>query len=104
MTKRVGTTIELRRRMLEAMRRETGINEKTAVPFVDVIMACFAGERLYFPAEHRRYPVEKIAAAIHDGASVKEVVCRFQLSRTKLYELFPGGLPRPAKSQGIKSR
>lgn len=104
MVRRTETAAELRQRIFQAMQRDIGVGEKIAGPFVDVVMACFAGERLYFPAAQRCYPLAEIENALKAGASVKEVILKFQVSRTKLYELFPGGLPRKADPELLKFR
>ncbi|WP_227024081.1 helix-turn-helix domain-containing protein [Xanthomonas arboricola] len=56
-------------------------------------MRCFAGEQPYFPAIQPSLPVEEIRLALVAGASAKQVVRQFSLSRSTLYRLFPGGLP-----------
>ena len=84
---------QVRARILAAMQIDVGISEKMAEPIADSIMRCLAGEQLYFPSLPRRYPIEKIADALQGGATVRSVIKNFDLSRSKLYELFPGGLP-----------
>lgn len=91
MGKRVQSSEELRERILDAMKRDIGISEKMAEPFVKSVMRCFAGEQPYFPATRRTYPLEDIRSALMQGASVGEILKRFDLSRSTFYVLFPGG-------------
>lgn len=97
MAARKETAEQLRARILNAMQSDIGISEHMAEPFVDSIMKCFAGERPYFPMSGRTYPVLQIAAALERGMPVKQVLREYDLSRAKLHELFPGGLPVPTK-------
>ncbi len=99
MARRKETAEQLRARILSAMQGDIGISEQMAQPFVESIMRCFAGEQPYFPAGERSYPTPQISAALERGCSVKQVLRDFELSRAKLYSLFPGGLPRPSKVQ-----
>jgi len=95
--KRTESAEELRERILAAMRADIGISERMALPFVESVMQCFAGERPYFPAAPREYPIAEIKTALVAGIPVKQVMSKFDLSRAKLHDLFPGGLPRGAK-------
>lgn len=95
MAKRSESTDQLRERILAAMRADIGISERMALPFVDSVMQCFAGERPYFPSVPKVYPVDLIKAALAKGIPVKHVMRQFDVSRSKLHELFPGGLPKP---------
>ncbi|WP_146096852.1 hypothetical protein [Xanthomonas arboricola] len=95
MSKRKYASDQLRQRILDAMQRDLGIGEKMAQPFIDAVMECFAGERPYFPSRARKYPIEEIRSALEGGASSKAVVRKFDISRSKLHEIFPGGLPKP---------
>ncbi|UQA71943.1 hypothetical protein K1516_07490 [Stenotrophomonas maltophilia] len=99
MAKRTESAEELRERILAAMRADIGISERMALPFVESVMQCFAGERPYFPAAPREYPMAEIEAALVAGIPVKQVMSKFDLSRAKLHDLFPGGLPRATKRQ-----
>ncbi len=83
----------LREKITEALMRDVGVSERMAQPFVDSIMRCFAGEKPYFPAANRDYPMLQIRAALEQGASVKRVMREFDVSRSTLHKLFPGGLP-----------
>jgi len=93
MARRKETAEQLRVRILSAMQSDIGISEQMARPFVESIMRCFAGERPYFPAHERSYPILQIQAALERGVTAKQVLRDFDISRTTLYALFPGGLP-----------
>lgn len=88
------TDAQLRARILDAFTRDIGISERMAQPFVESVMRCFAGEQPYFPALPRTYPVMHIKAALERGVPVKRVISEFEVSRTTLHKLFPGGLPK----------
>jgi len=92
------TERQLRARILEGMVRDIGISERMAQPFVDSVMSCFAGERVYFPATDRKYPLLHIRAALERGVPAKRVLTEFELSRRTLHRLFPGGLPKCEKA------
>lgn len=79
------------------MQADIGISERMALPFVESVMQCFAGEQPYFPAAVRSYPKPDIQRALEAGIPVKQVMRDFDVSRSKLHELFPGGLPRRGK-------
>lgn len=89
------TEAQLRARITDALIRDVGVSERMAQPFVDSILRCFAGDRPYFPSRQREYPVLHIKAALEAGQSVKRVSRDFEVSRSQLHKLFPGGLPRP---------
>ncbi|MCC8671432.1 hypothetical protein LN461_19040 [Xanthomonas arboricola] len=99
MTNDVGSDGHLRCRILKALEADIGISRKMAEPFVNAVLECFAGEYLYFPSKRRTYPLELIAEKLRAGATVKQVVREFDISRSKLYDLFPGGLPGRKKRQ-----
>ena len=88
------TEQQLRERIQQQMVHDIGISPHMAVPFVESVLRCFAGERPYFPAAAREYPVLHIRAALERGAAVDEVMREFDISRSKLHQLFPGGLPK----------
>lgn len=98
MLKRRESAEQLRERILSGMQKDIGISEQMAEPFVESIMRCFAGERPYFPALQRDYPLAAIRSALESGVCKKDVMERFKVSRSKLHQLFPGGLPPKAKS------
>lgn len=95
MSRAVATAEQLRAKITDALIRDVGVSEQMAQPFVDSILRCFAGEQPYFPAAPREYPVLHIRAALESGAPVKRVMREFDVSRSTLHKLFPGGLPRP---------
>lgn len=92
------TDAQLRERILDAFTRDIGISERMAQPFVDSVMRCFAGEQPYFPALPKTYPVMHIQAALERGIPVKRVLSEYDLSRSLLHKLFPGGLPKAQKA------
>lgn len=94
MSKRRESNDQLRQRILAAMQKDIGITEKMARPFIDSVMQCFAGERTYFPALTRSYPMNAIQLALERGESRAEVCRKFDISRAQLYRLFPGGSGR----------
>ena len=96
MTRRSETGAQLRARILKAMQADIGISEQMAKPFVESIMRCFAGERQYFPAKEREYPIAEIRSDLERGTPTEEVLRKHDLSRSTLHSLFPGGLPRGA--------
>lgn len=99
MAKRKETAEQMRERILTAMRADIGISERMALPFVESVMRCFAGEQPYFPAAPRSYPVAAIEAALKRGIPVKQVMKQYDVSRSKLHDLFPGGLPKVSKTE-----
>lgn len=88
------TEQQLRERIEDALVRDVGVSPVMAQPFIDSVLRCFAGEQPYFPAAPRDYPVLQIRAALENGIPVKQVMSEFDVSRSKLHQLFPGGLPR----------
>lgn len=102
MAKRSECAEQLRERLMAAMLSDIGVTERMAEPFVDSVMDCFAGEQLYFPARARarEYPVEEMRKELVSGVSVKHVLRKYELSRSKLHALFPGGLPKAPKAKG----
>lgn len=99
MTDKPDARLALRAKIAEALMRDVGVSERMAQPFVDSIMRCFAGEKPYFPAANRDYPLLQIRAALERGVSVKRVMRDFDVSRSMLHKLFPGGLPGRKKVQ-----
>lgn len=104
MARRKETAEQLRDRILASMREDIGISEHMARPFVESVMRCFAGEQPYFPATAREYPVGAIRAALERGAAVKSVMREFEVSRSTLHKLFPGGLPKALKASIPRSQ
>lgn len=102
------TEQQLRERIEDALVRDVGVSPVMAQPFIDSVLRCFAGEQPYFPAGTREYPVLHIRAALERGIPVKQVQTEFDISRSKLHDLFPGGLPkklskRPDSTVSMKS-
>jgi hypothetical protein len=93
MARRGEVVNQVRERMTAAMLRDIGISERMAVPIVESVMKCFAGEQLYFPTMPREYPIEDIRASLEKGMAAAAVCRRFDLSRRQLNRLFPGGIP-----------
>lgn len=94
MVKRADPAEELRERILAAMRADIGISERMALPFVESVMRCFAGERTYFPAERRQYPVDVMREALQAGSTPQQICRKYGVSRRQLNRLFAGGLPK----------
>lgn len=94
MAKRTESAEELRERILAAMRADIGISERMALPFVESVMRCFAGERAYFPVEPRKYPIEEIRTALTGGSTPRQVCRKYNISRRQLNRIFLGGLPK----------
>jgi len=92
MCRKKETSEQLRERILQAMKAQIGISERMALPFVDVVLDCFAGERLYFPAKARSYPLGELQKRLERGDSVDAICKDHGLSRRQLHRLFPGGL------------
>jgi len=93
------TEQQLRERIEDALVRDVGVSPRMAQPFIESVLRCFAGEQPYFPAAPRDYPVLQIRAALENGIPVKHVMRDFDVSRSKLHQLFPGGLPRRVRKK-----
>lgn len=91
------TEQQLRERIEDALVRDVGVSPVMAQPFINSVLRCFSGERPYFPALPRDYPLLQIRADLERGIPVKQVMADYDLSRSKLHDLFPGGLPRKAR-------
>nr|WP_267191196.1 terminase gpA endonuclease subunit [Xanthomonas dyei] len=89
---------DVRERIMRAMQIDVGVGEKLAAPLADSVMKCLAGEQLYFPALKRSYAISEIHESLMRGDSTKSILQKFDLSRSKLHQLFPGGLPRGTRS------
>ena len=94
---------ELRRKITRAIVLDTGTGEQIAMHYADAVMRCLDEERaangtIYVPAPERRHDVLQIRAALLRGESPRRVQRTFGISRTKLFELFPGGLPVPERA------
>lgn len=91
---------DLLRELTRAIVLDTGTREQIATQYAEAAMACLQRRKaenglVYVGAPPRQYDVLQIRAALERGESHKQVRQRFGLSRSKLYELFPGGLPEP---------
>lgn len=91
MPERSDAASQLRNRIVSAMQEDTGVSQKMAEPLADSIMRCLAGEQPYFPTIPRSYPVKDIAKSLEGGTPVSRITSQYGISRSKLYELFPGG-------------
>lgn len=87
MAKRSESAEQLRDRILVAMQKDIGISETMALPFVDSVMRCFAGERAYFPAIERSYSVSEIAQALSRGVPIAKVARDAGISRRQVYRI-----------------
>lgn len=106
--RREKTTLDdLRRELTRAIVFEHGISEKMAMPIVQSVVGYlqsrYRGERLYVPAPPRQYDVLQIRAALERGEPVPRVMATFSVSRSKLYSLFPEGLPKKQRNAGASS-
>lgn len=103
MSKDNDRTEALRAELVRAIVEGTGVSEQMAMPFANSALGYlqrnYPGERLYIPAPTRQYDVLQIQAALERGQSISRVCSEHGLSRTTLYKLFPGGVPRPADAQ-----
>lgn len=99
MSKETDRTEALRAALVRAVVDGTGLSERLAMPYANSVLAYlqreFPGERVYIPAPQRQHDLMQIAAALERGESIARVCKAHALSRTTLYTLFPGGLPRP---------
>ena len=97
MTEQDPTTL-LRQALVAAIADQTGMRETLAVPYADAVLAYLqrehGGGHLYIPAPPRQYDLLQIRAQLERGDSVSRVCMEHAMSRTTLYRLFPGGLPR----------
>lgn len=95
---------ELRRRITRGIVLQTGTCEQIAMQYADAVMVVLDDARtangtVYVPAPMRQYDLLQIKAALERGVPRRKVQREFGLSRGKLFELFPGGLPKPV--QGV---
>lgn len=97
MSKRRNSADELRTTLTEALLRDVGISERMSAPIVDAVMRCCAGQKVYFPAVERVYPLSQIAAALESGRTPMQVCAEFDMSRRQLNRIFPGGVPTPTR-------
>ena len=88
----------LRRAITRQIIVDTGVREDIAVQFANAAMAALDNRKaangyVYVGARRRGYDLLQIRAALERGESIKRVMRDYSISRAKLYELFPGGLP-----------
>lgn len=102
MSKELDRTEALRRELVCAMVQELGLREVMAVPIADSVLAYlqreYPGQKLYIPAPARQYDILQIRAALERGETPAQVCRTHAMSRTTLYKMFPGGLPKPIAS------
>lgn len=56
-------------------------------PIIAHLAARYGGDRIYFPARRREYPIDDIRKAADNSASTAEVCERFGISRATLYRI-----------------
>lgn len=99
MSRETDRTEAMRQGIVDAIVQEVGMGERLAVPIADSVLAYlqreFPGQKIYIPAPARQYDVLQIRAALERGESPAAVCRNYAVSRTTLYKMFPGGLPRP---------
>lgn len=93
---------QLRRRITRGIVLQTGTCEQIAMQYADAVMLVLddvrtANGTVYVPAPGRRYDVLQIRAALERGVPPGKVQRDFNISRAKLFGLFPGGLPTTRK-------
>ncbi len=103
MSKDTDRTEALRAQLVRAVVDGTGLSEQLAMPYANSVLAYlqteYPGQQLYIPATPRQYDVLQILAALERGKSITRVCREFGLSRSMLYKLFPGGIPRLQEAQ-----
>lgn len=77
---------------------KTGTREQIAMEYADAVMACLqqrkaANGNVYVGSPPRQLDFMQIRAAFERGETVRSVCREFGVSRTKLYRMFPGGIP-----------
>ena len=87
----------LRRQLTDAFVRDVGVNDRIAQMFVESVVSCLRGQRVYVPKYRRSWPILLIRSALERGTPVKRVMREFEISRQHLHRLFPGGLPKPVE-------
>ncbi len=98
MTQELDPIAALRQQLVGAIADQTGMREPLCEPFADAVLSYLqrehGGTHLYVPAAPRQYDLLMIQAQLERGDSVSRVCMEHAMSRTTLYRLFPGGLPR----------
>lgn len=91
-------TEALRQELVQGIVDDLGVPEALALPYANSVLAYlqreYPSQKLYIPAPPRQYDLLQITAAFEAGLSVSRVCREHGISRTTLYKLFPGGIPR----------
>ncbi len=99
----IDRTEALRSEIVRGIVDQLGVPESLAMPYANSVVAYlqseYAGQRVYIPAPPRQYDALQIAAALESGVSINRVCREHSISRSQLYKLFPGGLPRPRAAE-----
>ena len=98
----------LRRLVVRGIVEQTGLNEEHAMPYatavVSVLQAEFGGERIHIPKPaaptQSRARYDAIRDDLERGLHWRSVCRRHGVSRTALFRMFPGGLPKPVCEAG----
>lgn len=90
----------LLREMTHSIIEQTGTREDVARHYAEAAMLCLQDRKaanglLYVGAPPRQHDVLQIRASLERGDSIMAVCRQHFIGRTKLFELFPGGLPAP---------
>ena len=104
MTSRADRYNELMQKITTAIVLKTGTGEVIAQYYAQAMMEFLQELRpndgkVYIPLPPMRCDIAAIRAALEAGESVRSVCRRYGIGRTRLYELFPGGLPRPQQGR-----
>lgn len=95
----IDKTEELRAEIVRGIVDQLGVPEALAMPYANGIVTYlqreYPGQKMYIPAPSRQYDLLQITAALEGGATISRVCREHGVSRTMLYKLFPGGVPRP---------
>lgn len=100
MSRRADRYAALMQDITTAIVLKTGTGEVIAQHYARAVMEFLQETRaangaLYIPAPPAARDTAALRAALEAGESPRSVCRRFGIGRSKLYELFPGGLPRP---------
>lgn len=88
---------ELLREMTRSIVEQTGTREEIARQYAEAAMRCLqdrkaANGTVYVGAPARQYDLLQIRASLERGDGIPKVCRDFNLSRSQLFRLFPGGL------------
>lgn len=102
MSERADPYQDLLRDIIRAIVLDTGTREQIATQYAQAVMTCLqrrkaANGLVYVGSPPRQYDVLQIRAALERGDGVRQVCRRYSISRSKLHQLFPGGLPTSEK-------